>query len=44
MANPREQLAQFAAGSKRLGELCREYRKRSATVHLQELVGGALSF
>ncbi len=44
MATPREQLSQFAAGSKQLGALCREYRKRSATVHLQELVGGALSF
>ena len=44
MATPREQLAQFAAGSKKLDALCREYRKRSTTVHLQELVGGALSF
>ena len=43
MATAREQLAQFAAGSKALGRLCREY-KRSATVHLEELVGGALSF
>ena len=40
----REQLAQFAAGSKTLGRLCREYKNRSATVHLEELVGGALSF
>ena len=40
----REQLAQFAAGSKALGRLCREYKNRSATVHLEELVGGALSF
>ncbi len=40
----REQLAQFAAGSKALGKLCREYKNRSATVHLEELVGGALSF
>ena len=39
-----EQLAQFAAGSKALGRLCREYKNRSATVHLEELVGGALSF
>ena len=39
-----EQLAQFAAGSKALGKLCREYKNRSATVHLEELVGGALSF
>ena len=44
MANAREQLAQFAAGSKALGRLCREYKNRSATVHLEELVGGALSF
>ena len=44
MATAREQLAQFAAGSKALGRLCREYRNRSATVHLEELVGGALSF
>ena len=40
----REQLAQFAAGAKALPKLCREYRNRSATVHLEELVGGALSF
>ena len=39
-----EQLAQFAGGSKTLGKLCREYKNRSATVHLEELVGGALSF
>ena len=44
MATAREQLAQFAAGSKALGRLCREYKHRSATVHLEELVGGALSF
>ena len=44
MATAREQLAQFAAGSKALGRLCREYKNRSATVHLEELVGGALSF
>ena len=44
MAPAREQLAQFAAGSKALGRLCREYKNRSATVHLEELVGGALSF
>ena len=44
MATAREQLAQFAAGSKALGRLCREYENRSATVHLEELVGGALSF
>ena len=44
MATAREQLAQLAAGSKALGRLCREYKNRSATVHLEELVGGALSF
>ena len=44
MATAREQLAQCAAGSKALGRLCREYKNRSATVHLEELVGGALSF
>ena len=44
MATPREQLAQFAAGSERLGALCRAYTRRSATVHLREMVGGALSF
>ena len=44
MATAREQMAQFAAGSKALGRLCREYKNRSATVHLEELVGGALSF
>ncbi|WP_195496643.1 transcription-repair coupling factor [Alistipes senegalensis] len=44
MATAREQLAQFAGGSKTLGKLCREYKNRSATVHLEELVGGALSF
>ena len=40
----REQVAQFAAGSKPLGALCREYRSERAVVHLEELVGGALSF
>ena len=44
MATPREQMAQFAAGSKNLGRLCREYRNERTTVHLEELVGGALSF
>ena len=44
MATAREQLAQFAGGSKTLGKLCCEYKNRSATVHLEELVGGALSF
>ncbi len=40
----REQLAQFAAGSKPLDALCCEYRSERAVVHLEELVGGALSF
>ena len=40
----REELAQYAAGAKSLGQLCREYEKHTATVHLEELVGGALSF
>ena len=40
----REQLAQFAAGSKPLDALCREYRSERAVVYLEELVGGALSF
>ena len=40
----REQMAQFAAGSKPLGQLCREYQQKRPTVHLKELVGGALSF
>ncbi|MDE6375121.1 MAG: DEAD/DEAH box helicase, partial [Alistipes sp.] len=42
--SPREQLAQFVAGSKNLGRLCRAYQDKRATVHLEELVGGALSF
>ena len=44
MATAREQLAQFAAGSKALGRLCREYKNRSATVHLDDLVGGGPCF
>ena len=42
--SPREQLGRFAAGSKAFGQLCRAYRECGATVHLGELVGGALSF
>ena len=42
--SPREQLAQLAAGSKAFGRLCRAYREQGAAVHLEELVGGALSF
>ena len=44
MATPRERLAQFVAGSKTLDALCRACDKKRATVHLEELVGGALSF
>ncbi|MEG0807983.1 MAG: transcription-repair coupling factor [Alistipes sp.] len=40
----REQLAQFAAGSDSLSQLCRKQKIQRTTVHLQELVGGALSF
>ncbi len=40
----REQLVQFAEGSRTLTALCREYENQCATVHLEELVGGALSF
>lgn len=41
----REQLAQFAARAKRLETLCRACGDReSTTVHLEELVGGALPF
>ncbi len=39
-----ERLAQFVEGSKQLSALCRACRKEAATVHLRELVGGALSF
>ena len=41
---PSQQLAQFVADSKQLEVLCRELGRRGATVHLKELVGGALSF
>lgn len=40
----REQMAQFAVESETLSKLCLEYKKEHATVHLEELVGGALSF
>ncbi|MEG2612892.1 MAG: transcription-repair coupling factor, partial [Alistipes sp.] len=40
----REQMVQLAVGSKSLEALCHEYKKKSTTVHLEELVGGALSF
>ena len=39
-----EQLAQFAAGSKSLAKLCREYRTERSALHLREMVGGALPF
>ena len=41
--SPREQIAQFVAGSKCLEQLCRACAVKAATVHLEELVGGALS-
>ncbi len=41
--SPREQIAQFVAGSKGLKQLCRACAVKAATVHLEELVGGALS-
>ena len=44
MKSARERLAQFAEKSERLAELCRAYRNAAATVHLKELVGGALPF
>ena len=40
----REQMAAFLAESKPLKKLCREAKTDGATVHLEELVGGALSF
>jgi len=40
----KEQLAQFAESSEKLELLCREYECPRATVHLKELVGGALAF
>lgn len=40
----REQIAAFLAESKPLKKLCREAKNECATVHLEELVGGALSF
>lgn len=41
---PSQQLAQFAAESKPFATLCRELGRRGSTVHLKELVGGALPF
>lgn len=38
------QAMRLAEGSESLRKLRREYEKRSSTVHLEELVGGALSF
>lgn len=40
----KEQVAQLVESSRSLKQLCLEYKKKSTTVHLQELVGGALSF
>lgn len=39
----REQIAAFLAGSQPLKRLCREAKTAGATLHLEELVGGALS-
>ncbi|MEG1644715.1 MAG: transcription-repair coupling factor [Alistipes sp.] len=39
----KEQMLELAGGAKPLRELCREYKKKSTTVHLKELVGGAFS-
>ena len=39
----REQIASFLAESKPLRQLCREVKAEGATLHLEELVGGALS-
>lgn len=44
IVSAREQIAQFAAGSRALGALCRQLRTPGAAVHLQQLVGGALPF
>ena len=44
MATPRERPGRLVAGSKALDALCRAYAAEGATVHLEELVGGALSF
>ena len=41
---PSQQLAQFAAESKPFATLCRELGRRASTVHLKELVGGAMPF
>ena len=43
MISAGEQLAALLAGSKPLGQLCREAKGGAATIHLEELVGGALS-
>lgn len=40
----KEQIAAFLAASKPLKKLCRAVKSDRATVHLEELVGGALSF
>ena len=40
----KEQLAQFADASEKLGLLCREYERKQTTVHLKELAGGAFPF
>ena len=40
----REQMAQLVAKSQSLAQLCRTLQTEGSTVHLNELVGGALSF
>ncbi|MDO4758940.1 MAG: transcription-repair coupling factor [Rikenellaceae bacterium] len=40
----KEHLAELVEGSKPLAKLCRTLKTKSVTVHLEELVGGALSF
>jgi len=39
----KEQILERTGSSKTLAQLCRELKKEGATVHLQEMVGGALS-
>ena len=41
---PRQQMAQLVAESQSLAALCRSLKQEGSTVHLNELVGGALSF
>ena len=43
MATAKEQIIELVEGSKRFGELCKELKGKSTTIHLKELVGGAFS-